>query len=165
MSPENAMAYAVAADDAVAGSRAADRMAWMRGLRMDQPQDINQALAPDLIAPTNHALCPPVYDTPLAVDMHLKRRPRLATSWEWSPDFLRFTFRLRPASGSTLDGRFTSADARFNLEPDAPRKSRFNAPIATFIGDYQTLDGTLAGKAFSSCLERNVLIVVYAPGI
>jgi ClpA/ClpB-like protein len=36
MSLENAMAYSLAADDAVAGSRAADRVAWMRGLRMDQ---------------------------------------------------------------------------------------------------------------------------------
>jgi hypothetical protein len=56
-------------------------------------------------------------------------------------------------------------DARLNLEADALRKSKFDAPSATFIGDYPTLDETLAGKAFRSCLERNVLILVRAPGI
>jgi peptide/nickel transport system substrate-binding protein len=85
-------------------------------LRIGMPADILVGNVPYQLAPGNFPLYNLVYDTLLVYDQQLNPRPRLATSWTWSPDFLRLTLQLR--SGVTFHtGRpFTSDDVRFSLE-------------------------------------------------
>ena len=85
-------------------------------LRIAQVTDIVPAGAPNRLSGANVHLLTLVYDTLVSYDADLTPRPRLATAWEWSPDFLRLRLTLR--SGVTFhSGRaFTSEDAKFNLE-------------------------------------------------
>jgi peptide/nickel transport system substrate-binding protein len=52
----------------------------------------------------------------VSYDRQLTPQPRLATSWQWSPDWLRLTLKLRPGVKFHTGRPFTSADARFTLE-------------------------------------------------
>ena len=85
-------------------------------LHVSQPDDISPAVAPFVLAPVNTQLYNLVYDTLVRYDAQLNPQPRLATSWEWSPDFLQLTLKLRPGVKFHTGRPFTSADARFNLE-------------------------------------------------
>jgi peptide/nickel transport system substrate-binding protein len=85
-------------------------------LRISQQQDINPAAVPYVLTPPNTALYDLVYDTLVWYDTQLKPQPRLATSWEWSTDFLQVTLKLRPDVKFHTGRVFTSQDAKFNLE-------------------------------------------------
>ncbi len=72
--------------------------------------------APFLLTPDNLHLFPLVYDTLVTYDAQFNAQPRLATSWDWSSDARRLTFRLRPDVTFHGGRAFTSADAKFNFE-------------------------------------------------
>jgi peptide/nickel transport system substrate-binding protein len=72
--------------------------------------------APFLLTPANLQLFSLVYDTLVSYDSQFVPQPRLATGWEWSPDALRLTLRLRPNVKFHSGRAFTSTDAKFNLE-------------------------------------------------
>ncbi len=85
-------------------------------LHISQQQDINPASVPHVLGPANAALYGLIYDTLVSYDTQLKPQPRLATSWEWSTDFLQLTLTLRPGVKFHTGRSFTSQDAKFNLE-------------------------------------------------
>ncbi len=85
-------------------------------LRISQPADIVPAFVPLTNNLINARLNTLVYDTLVRYDTQLNVQPGLATSWEWSSDFLRLTLRLRPGVKFHTGRPFTSADAKFNLE-------------------------------------------------
>jgi peptide/nickel transport system substrate-binding protein len=83
---------------------------------MSQAADIQPAFAPYSLVTYNQFLYSLVYDTLVSYDANLNPQPGLATSWEWSPDFLQLTLKLRAGVKFHSGRPFTSADARFNLE-------------------------------------------------
>jgi peptide/nickel transport system substrate-binding protein len=85
-------------------------------LRIGRLEDILVTAVPHLLAPANFQIDNLIYDTLVEYDDQLVPRPRLATSWEWSADFLQLTFRLRPGVKFHTGRTFTSDDAKFNLE-------------------------------------------------
>jgi peptide/nickel transport system substrate-binding protein len=85
-------------------------------LRISQPSDILPALVPHGVSPSNSALTNLVHDTLVRYDTQLQVQPALATSWEWSSDFLRLTMKLRQGVKFHTGRPFTSADAKFNIE-------------------------------------------------
>jgi peptide/nickel transport system substrate-binding protein len=85
-------------------------------LRIGMPADILVGNVPYQLAPGNFPLYNLVYDTLLVYDQQLNPRPRLATSWTWSPDFLELTVQLRPGVTFHTGRPFTSDDVRFSLE-------------------------------------------------
>src|SRR5262249_19200208 len=116
-----------------------------------------------------------VYDSLVWYDTQLKPQPRLATSWEWSADFLQLTLKLRPDVKFHTGRPFTSQDAKFNLERlrdpstgsqwlnyarpmqlEAPEPNtleiRYDAP---HIGSFDTLAGTFMGDPETIDQTRN----------
>jgi peptide/nickel transport system substrate-binding protein len=85
-------------------------------LRIGRLEDILVAAVPHLLAPANFQINSLIYDTLIQYDEQLVPRPRLATSWEWSPDFLQLSLQLRPGVRFHTGRPFTSDDAKFNLE-------------------------------------------------
>ena len=85
-------------------------------LRVGRLEDISLVGIPHLLAPSNFQVSNLVYDTLVEYDDQLVPRPRLATSWEWSPDFLQLSLQLRQGVRFHTGRPFTSADAKFNLE-------------------------------------------------
>jgi peptide/nickel transport system substrate-binding protein len=87
-----------------------------RILKIGQPQDLNPANAPFVLNGAVSADFTSMYDTLLWYDRELQPRPRLATSWQWSENFDLLTLKLRDDVKFHTGRRFTSADAKFNLE-------------------------------------------------
>lgn len=58
---------------------------------------------------------PKITEGLLKYDLDFKPQPQLATSWEVSPDGLRYTFKLRPGVRWTDGEPFTSADVAYSL--------------------------------------------------
>ena len=85
-------------------------------LRIGRLEDILVSAVPHLLAPANFQINNLIYDTLIEYDDQLVPQPRLATSWEWSPDFLQLTLHLRPDVRFHTGRPFTSQDAKFNLE-------------------------------------------------
>lgn len=85
-------------------------------LRISNVADLTPTSAPHVITAPNSILYSGVYDQLVAYDHQLKPRPRIATSWEWSPDFLQLTLKLRPTVKFHSGRPFTSEDAKWNLE-------------------------------------------------
>ncbi len=85
-------------------------------LKVSQPQDLAPAGIPYVLSPTNYHLYNLVYDRLVSYDTKLNVVPRMAQSWEWSPDFLQLTFKLRPGIKFHSGRAFTSEDAKFNLD-------------------------------------------------
>ncbi|MBV9580852.1 MAG: ABC transporter substrate-binding protein [Chloroflexi bacterium] len=85
-------------------------------LRIGRLEDIIPTAVPHLLAPANFQVDNLIYDTLVGYDQQLVARPRLATSWAWSPDFLELTLQLRPGVAFHTGRPFTSDDAKFNLE-------------------------------------------------
>src|SRR5262245_22699875 len=85
-------------------------------LRIAKPEDVVRAGVPFLLTPANLQLFSLVYDTLVSYDTQFTPRPRLATSWEWSPDARKLTVKLRSGVKFHTGRPFTSADAKFNLE-------------------------------------------------
>jgi peptide/nickel transport system substrate-binding protein len=83
---------------------------------MGRLEDILVAAVPHLLAPANFQIDNLIYDTLIEYDDQLVPRPRLATSWEWSPDSQRLSLKLRPGVRFHTGRPFTSEDAKFNLE-------------------------------------------------
>jgi peptide/nickel transport system substrate-binding protein len=83
---------------------------------MSQPGDIVPSLAPPLGTIFNTALVNLIYDRLVTYDRKLDVQPSLATSWEWSPDYLLLTLHLREGVKFHTGRPFTSADVKFNLE-------------------------------------------------
>lgn len=99
-----------------APSSAADAPIPGGTLRVGRLEDILVAAVPHLLAPANFQVDNLIYDTLIEYDDQLVPRPRLATSWEWSPDFLQLSLKLRPNVKFHTGRPFTSEDAKFNLE-------------------------------------------------
>ncbi len=99
-----------------AGTPAAGQPKQGGTLRISQPQDIAPATAPHVLSPTNYNLYNTVYDLLVDYDTKLQPRPQLATSWEWSPDFLQLTLKMRQGVKFHTGRAFTSEDAKFNLD-------------------------------------------------
>lgn len=104
------------ASPAAGGTPAAGQPKKGGTLRVSQPQDIAPATTPHVLSPTNYVLYNTVYDLLVSYDTKLSPRPELATSWEWSPDFLQLTLKLRQGVTFHTGRPFTSEDAKFNLE-------------------------------------------------
>jgi peptide/nickel transport system substrate-binding protein len=85
-------------------------------LRIGRLEDISLVGIPHLLAPANFQISNLIYDTLMEYDAQLVARPRLATSWEWSADFLQLDLQLRSDVRFHTGRAFTSADAKFNLE-------------------------------------------------
>jgi peptide/nickel transport system substrate-binding protein len=85
-------------------------------LRVGRLEDISLVGIPHLLAPSNFQISNLVYDTLIEYDDQLVPRPRLATSWEWSPDFLQLSLQLRQGVRFHTGHPFTSDDAKFNFE-------------------------------------------------
>ena len=85
-------------------------------LRIGKPSDIVPAGAPFLLTPANIHLFTLMYDMLISYDRQLTPRPRLATSWQWSPDWRRLTLQLRQGVKFHTGRPFTSEDAKFTLE-------------------------------------------------
>src|SRR5262249_25551797 len=85
-------------------------------LRIGRLEDISLVGIPHLLAPANFQISNLVYDTLIEYDDQLIPRPRLATSWEWSPDSLQLNLQLRSGVRFHTGRSFTSDDAKFNLE-------------------------------------------------
>jgi peptide/nickel transport system substrate-binding protein len=85
-------------------------------LRIGMPADILVGNVPYQLAPGNFPLYNLVFDTLLVYDQQLNPRPRLATNWTWSPDFLQLTLQLRPGVTFHTGRPLTSDDVRFSLE-------------------------------------------------
>jgi peptide/nickel transport system substrate-binding protein len=85
-------------------------------LRVGRLEDISLVGIPHLLAPANFQISNLIYDTLIEYDDQLVPQPRLATSWEWSPDFLQLSLQLRSGVRFHTGRPFTSDDARFNLE-------------------------------------------------
>ncbi len=96
--------------EAIAGPRSGGT------LRISKSSDIVATGAPFLLSGANTDLFPLVYDTLVAYDPQLAPRPRLATTWQWSPDWRRLTLQLRPGVKFHTGRPFTSQDAKFTLE-------------------------------------------------
>ncbi len=105
-------------DRVVPGVAASPSVAPRTGgmLRIARPADIVPAGAPFLLSGANVDLFSLVYDMLVSYDRQLTPRPRLATNWQWSPDWLRLTLTLRPGVKFHTGRPFTSADAKFTLE-------------------------------------------------
>ena len=85
-------------------------------LRVGRLEDISLVGIPHLLAPANFQISNLIYDTLIEYDDQLVPRPRLATSWEWSADYLQLSLQLRPGVKFHTGRPFTSDDAKFNLE-------------------------------------------------
>jgi peptide/nickel transport system substrate-binding protein len=85
-------------------------------LRIGRLEDISLAGIPHLLAPANFQVSNLIYDTLIEYDDQLVPRPRLATNWDWSPDYLQLNLQLRSDVRFHTGRAFTSEDAKFNLE-------------------------------------------------
>jgi peptide/nickel transport system substrate-binding protein len=85
-------------------------------LRISKPGDIVPAGAPFVLTSSNIHLFTLLYDTLVSYDTNFTPRPRLATSWQWSPDSRRLTLNIRSDVKFHTGRPFTSDDAKFNLE-------------------------------------------------
>jgi peptide/nickel transport system substrate-binding protein len=85
-------------------------------LRISQTTDIVPMGAPNRLSGANVHLLTLVYDTLVSYDANLTPRPRLATGWQWSPDFRRLTLTLRHGVTFHSGRAVTSDDVRLNLE-------------------------------------------------
>lgn len=100
-------------------------------LRVSQSADIIPASVPYVFTPANqYTLYPLVYDTLVSYDTQLNPRPKLAASWEWSPDFLRLTVTLRQGVKFHTGRTLSSQDVKFNL--DALRDPASNSQLLNY---------------------------------
>lgn len=107
-----------AATRAVVGATAMPRRGGT--LRISESGDIVRAGAPYRLTAANVHLFTLVYDTLVSYDTQLTPRPRLATSWEWSPDAWRLTLKLRP-------------DVKFHTVGSSPAKTRSSTTSTSAI--------------------------------
>ena len=123
-----------------------------------EPTSFNRYLASgvadDLIARLTHA-------TLVRLDRRTgKVEPRLARSWEASPDGLTWTFRLEPAVVFSDGTPFTSADVVFSF------RAVYDPKVASDIASSLMIDGK---PMTVRAVDRNTIAIVfpapYAPGI
>ena len=85
-------------------------------LRASQPADIAPRQLPAQFSPSSNAFVTAVFDLLVGYDPDVKPMPRLATSWEWAPDYLQLTLKLRPNVKFHSGRTFTSEDAAYTIE-------------------------------------------------
>jgi peptide/nickel transport system substrate-binding protein len=83
---------------------------------LHRPFKSGHELLQPALSPTNYNLYNTVYDQLVSQDPAQKARPELAESWEWSPDFLQLTMKMRQGVKFHTGRAFGSEDAKFNLE-------------------------------------------------
>lgn len=85
-------------------------------LHISQPADILPDAIPLRFSPPSNVFVNAVFDLLVAYDPKVNPVPKLASSWEWSPDFLQLTLKLRPNATFHSGRPFTSEDAAFTIK-------------------------------------------------
>ena len=85
-------------------------------LHTSYPGDIFPEQIPLRFSPPSNEFVTSIYDLLVAYDPKVNPVPKLATSWEWSPDFLQLTLKMRPNVTFHSGRAFTSEDGAFTIK-------------------------------------------------